>query len=94
MELHPGTVLQVNFLEPMQVSQNELARSIGVSPRRINEIVLGERGITVDTALRFEKFFATTAYFWLSLQMAYDLALKRQELKLVLQGIEVCKNCN
>ena len=51
MEIHPGAVLQAEFLEPMQVSQNELARSIGVSARRINEIVLGERVITVDTAL-------------------------------------------
>ena len=94
MEIHPGAVLQAEFLEPMQVSQNELARSIGVSARRINEIVLGKRVITVDTALRLEKFLKTTAYFWLNLQMAYDLALKRQELKLVLQGIKVCKNCN
>ena len=94
MEIHPGAVLQAEFLEPMQVSQNELARSIGVSPRRVNEIVLGKRFITVDTALRLEKFFATTAYFWLNLQMAYDLALKRKELKSVLQNIKVFKKCN
>jgi addiction module HigA family antidote len=94
MELHPGAVLQAEFLEPMQVSQNELARSIGVSPRRVNEIVLGKRVITVDTALRLEKFFATTAYFWLNLQMAYDLSVKRKELKVVLQKMKVCKKCN
>jgi addiction module HigA family antidote len=71
--VHPGEVLLVEFLKPMGLSQSRLALSIGVHPRRVNEIVLGKRGITADTALRLAKFFGTSAKFWLGLQMDYDL---------------------
>ncbi|HLE22606.1 MAG TPA: HigA family addiction module antitoxin [Vicinamibacteria bacterium] len=71
--VHPGEVLLEEFLEPMGISQNRLARAIGVPPRRVNEIVLGKRSITPDTALRLSRFFGTSSRFWLGLQMDYDL---------------------
>lgn len=71
--IHPGEILETEFLQPMGLSQNKLAREIGVPPRRINEIVHGKRAITADTAIRFSKFFGTTAQFWLNLQSHYEL---------------------
>ena len=71
--IHPGEILQTEFLEPLGLSQNRLAREIGVPPRRINEIVHGKRAITADTALRLSKFFGTTAQLWLNLQSHYEL---------------------
>ena len=71
--IHPGEILKTEFLEPMGLSQNKLAKEIGVPPRRINEIIHGKRAITADTALRFSKFFGTTAQFWLNLQAHYEL---------------------
>jgi len=71
--VHPGEVLLEEFLKPMGLSQNRLALSVGVHSRRINEIVLGKRAITADTALRLAKYFGTSAKFWLGLQVDYDL---------------------
>ena len=71
--IHPGEILETEFLQPMGLSQNKLAKEIGVPPRRINEIVHGKRAITADTAIRFSKFFGTTAQFWLNLQAHYEL---------------------
>lgn len=71
--IHPGEVLLEEFLKPMNLSQNRLALSIGVPPRRINEIVLGKRGITADTALRLSKYFDMSSQFWMGLQMDYEL---------------------
>ena len=71
--IHPGEILNKEFLEPLGLSQNELARQIGVPPRRVNEIVLEKRGITADTAMRLSKFFGTSAQFWLNLQSEYEL---------------------
>ncbi|MCY3021044.1 MAG: HigA family addiction module antitoxin [Planctomycetota bacterium] len=71
--VHPGEVLLEEFLEPMGLSQNRLALDIGVPPRRINEIVLGKRSVTADTALRLGRYFRMSAQFWLGLQMDYDL---------------------
>ncbi len=71
--IHPGEVLLEEFLVPMGVSQNALARATGVPPRRINEIVLGKRALTADTALRLAAFFGTSEGFWLGLQADYDL---------------------
>ncbi|MEY8656695.1 HigA family addiction module antitoxin [Brachybacterium paraconglomeratum] len=73
--IHPGEVLVEDFIEGFGITQNKLAVSIGVPPRRINEIVHGKRGITADTALRLGKLFGTTAQFWLNLQTLYDLDL-------------------
>jgi len=78
--IHPGEVLQKEFLKPMGISQNSLALRIRVPARRINEIVLGKRGVTADTALRLAKFFGTSARFWLGLQLDYDLDIASDEL--------------
>jgi addiction module HigA family antidote len=71
--VHPGEVLLEEFLKPMGLSQNRLSLEIGVHPRRINEIVLGKRRITADTALRLSRYFGTTPQFWMGLQNDYDL---------------------
>ncbi len=70
--IHPGVILKEEFMEPLELSQNFLARSINVPPRRINEIVLGKRAITVDTALRLARFFGTSSQMWMNLQNRYD----------------------
>ena len=71
--VHPGEVLLKDFLEPKGISQNALARAIDVPPRRVNEIVLGKRAISADTALRFARAFGTSEQFWMGLQADYDL---------------------
>ena len=76
----PGEILLAEFLEPLGVSQNRLARDIGVPVARINDIVHGRRGISADTALRFGAYFGTTPEFWLNLQSRYDLKIARRDL--------------
>ena len=78
--LHPGKVLLRDFLEARSISQNALARDIGVPPRRINEIVLGKRGISADTAIRLAKYFGNPAQFWMQLQVDFDLEEARKAL--------------
>ncbi len=78
--IHPGEILLEEFLKPMAVSQYRLAKDINVDPRRINEIVLGKRAITADTALRLSRYFGTTERFWMNLQTRYDLEIQREEL--------------
>lgn len=78
--IHPGEILAEEFLEPLAVSQNKVAVSIGVPPRRINEIVHGKRRITADTALRLARYFGTSADFWLNLQTRYDLEIESDYL--------------
>jgi addiction module HigA family antidote len=78
--IHPGEVLMKDFLEPLALSQYRLARSLSVPPRRINEIVLGKRSVTADSALRLARFFGTSDRFWLNLQAAYDLDVERDRL--------------
>ncbi len=78
--VHPGEILLEEFLGPMRISQNRIGRDIGVPPRRINEIVLGKRSITPDTALRLARYFETSEEFWLGLQMDYDLEEARRGL--------------
>ena len=77
--IHPGEILREEFMKPHGLSQNALARALGVPPRRINEIVLEKRAITADTALRLARFFGTTAELWTGLQADYDLRLARHE---------------
>ena len=86
--IHPGEILQEEFLLPMNISQNALARAAVVPPRRINEIVLGKRGITADTALRLAKVFGTSEGFWLGLQADYDLEESRHAIGADLARIE------
>ena len=71
--VHPGEILQEEFLRPMGLSQNRLAKALHVPARRINEIVLGKRGVTADTALRLARYFKMSPQFWLGLQMDYEL---------------------
>ena len=78
--VHPGEVLRLDFLEPMGVSQYRLAKGMGVPPRRVNEIVLGKRAITADTALRLGRFFGMEAEFWMNLQALFDLESARDQL--------------
>jgi len=78
--IHPGEVLLEEFLVPMAVSQNALARAIDVPPRRVNEIVLGKRGISADTAIRLAKAFGTSERFWIGLQADFDLEQARQTM--------------
>lgn len=73
--VHPGEILFEEFLKPMGISQNQIGRDLGVSPRRINEIIHGKRSITADTALRLSIYFGNSASFWLGLQMDYDLEI-------------------
>ena len=79
--IHPGEVLLEEFLEPLDLSQNRVAREIGVPPRRVNEIVLAKRAITPDTALRLARYFGTSERFWLGLQTDYDLEKARLQLE-------------
>ena len=78
--LHPGEILFEDFLKPMGLSQNRLALDIRVPARRINEIVLGKRRITADTALRLAKYFNMSPQFWLGLQLDYDLDVAEDKL--------------
>jgi len=86
--IHPGEVLLEEFLTPMGISQNALARAAGVSPRRINEIVLAKRSISADTAVRLARVFGTSERFWLGLQTDYDLEEARRALGRKIEHIE------
>ena len=78
--IHPGEVLLEEFMQPLGISQYRLAKDTSVPPRRINEIVKGQRSISADTALRLSKFFGTSEMFWLNLQARFDLEVERQRL--------------
>ncbi len=86
--IHPGEILLEEFLKPMGISQNRLAIGIGVHARRINEIVLGKRSITADTALRLARFFGTTPQFWMNLQTRYELLTARRRAARALEAIK------
>jgi antitoxin HigA-1 len=86
--IHPGEVLLEEFLTPMSISQNALARAAEVPPRRINEIVLGKRGISADTAVRLARVFGTSERFWLGLQTDYDLEEARRAIGRNIEHIE------
>lgn len=78
--IHPGEVLKEEFLDPFEISQNLLAREISVPPRRINEIVLGRRGVSADTAVRLARYFGTSESFWMGLQADYDIEEAKRAL--------------
>ena len=86
--VHPGEILLTEFLESLELSQYQLARSIAVPPRRINEIVHGQRRISADTALRLARFFGTSERFWMNLQSRYDLEVEKNRLGAVLDNIQ------
>jgi addiction module HigA family antidote len=79
--IHPGEILLEEFLKPMGISQYQVAKDISVPARRINEIVLGKRSISADTALRLSRYFRLSERFWLNLQSAYDLAIEKDRLE-------------
>lgn len=85
---HPGEILLEEFLRPMGLSQNAVARAVHVSPRRINEIVLGKRAMTADTDLRLARYFGMSEGFFLGLQADYDLMERRREIESDLSSIE------
>lgn len=79
--IHPGEILMEDFIRGFGITQNRLAVSIGVPPRRINEIVHRKRGITADTAIRLARYFGTSEEFWMNLQSSYELRLERRALR-------------
>jgi addiction module HigA family antidote len=85
---HPGEILLEEFLRPMELSQNALARAVGVPPRRINEIVLGKRAVTADTDLRLARYFGMSEGFFLGLQTDYELLERRREIGSDLAAIQ------
>ena len=89
----PGEVLLEDFLKPMGLSQNELARALRVPPRRINEIVLGKRSISADTDLRLARYFSVSEGVFLGLQADFDLMRKRRQIQAVLDAIEPRAAC-
>jgi addiction module HigA family antidote len=80
VHIHPGKILNEEFLEPLGISQYRLAKETSVPPRRINEIVRGQRAISADTALRLARYFGTSERFWLNLQARYDLETEKDRL--------------
>jgi len=78
--IHPGDILLHQFLEPLKLSQNQLARDIDVPPTRVNDIVNGNRPITVDTAIRLSRYFGNSSQFWLNLQQRFDLVVAERAL--------------
>lgn len=79
--VHPGEILLEEYLKPLSVSQNALARALGITPKTVSEIVLGKRGISPEMSIRLGKFFGQSPRFWLNLQAEYDFrrALRRQK---------------
>lgn len=86
--VHPGEVLMDDFVGPLGITQHRVAVAIGVPPRRINEIVHGQRRISADTALRLGRYFGTSAQFWINLQSRYDLELQSDALGSTLDQIQ------
>jgi len=86
--IHPGEVLFEEFLKPLDISQNKLARAMGVPPRRINEIVHGKRAVTADTAIRLARALGTSEQFWMGLQADYDLEEAREAVQSELKKVE------
>ena len=78
--VHPGEILLEEFMTPMAITQYRLSKDIGVHPRRINQIVHGNRAVTADTALRLSRYFGTSERFWLNLQNLYDLEIEKDRL--------------
>lgn len=91
--IHPGEVLLEDFMKPLDLTQYRLAQDIGVSPIRINQIVHGERAITVDTALRLGRYFSISAAVWLRLQVRYDLEVAESKFgDKILREVKVFEN--
>ncbi len=87
--VHPGEILEKEFLEPLNITAYKLSKAIGVQQTRISLIIKGERGITADTAIRFSKFFGTSPEFWMNLQREYDLRRVKFEIKAYPEKIDL-----
>lgn len=85
--IHPGEILREEFLAPLEMSAHALSKALHVPPARVNDIVLGRRGVTPDTALRLARYFGGDAQSWLNLQQAYDLKIAEQKLQPALEEI-------
>ena len=85
--IHPGEILQEDFLVPMNISAYKLAKETYLDQTRISEIIKGKRAISIDTALRLSKFFGTTPEFWINIQIQYDMEIKKEEIALELTEI-------
>jgi antitoxin HigA-1 len=79
--IHPGEILQMDFLEPMNITAYKLAKETFLDQTRISEIIKGKRSVSIDTALRFSRFFGTTPEFWINIQTQYDLETKKEEIE-------------
>lgn len=90
--IHPGMILLEEFMIPFNLTQNRLAKDLGVAPRRINEIVHGKRSITADTALRLSDYFGTSAQFWMGLQDDFELEEAKAHIRTNIKPfvVEVC----
>ncbi len=86
--IHPGEILKEEFLKPMSISAYKLSKSVGIPQTRTSQIIKGKRRITVDTALRFAKYFGTSVKFWLGLQNDYDIEEEKIKLEEILGQIE------
>ncbi len=89
--IHPGEILENEFLEPLGITQYRLATDVGVPPRRINEIVHGIRGISADTALRLAHYFGTTPQFWMNLQARFDLQVQEDRIGAKIRRLKALK---
>jgi antitoxin HigA-1 len=78
---HPGETIKEDYLVPLNLSVNRLAKGLRITPTRVNEIVRGERGVTADTALRLARYFGTSAQFWMNLQSLYDLRMAERKTR-------------
>ena len=87
-EVHPGEILEEEFLKPLGISAYRLAKETKIPATRISQIIKGKRRITADTALRFGKFFGNSADFWMGIQMEYDLRKEKADIKCVLEEIK------
>jgi antitoxin HigA-1 len=85
--IHPGEILKLDFLEPMNITPYRLSVDIGVAQTRMSEIINGKRGISADTAIRLSRYFSNSAQFWLNLQAGYDLRLAQAENQAVYDRI-------
>ena len=92
--IHPGEILQEEFLSPMKISAYRLAKEIHIDQTRISEIIKGKRGITVDTALRLSKFFGNSAEFWLNLQTQYEIEKNKDKMNYILKDINTYNYVN
>jgi antitoxin HigA-1 len=90
-EVHPGEILEEEFLKPLGISAYRLAKETKIPATRISQIIKGKRRLTADTALRFGKFFGNSAEFWLGIQMEYDLRKEKAAIEYVLEEIEEYK---